>query len=85
MAARAACIGYTTQCRPSRGVSGLVRIPYFGAASIAGRKSRGGPGGRAGGTSALWYAERGRRYNSKSARRSYVDGREIREEGEVPF
>jgi hypothetical protein len=29
---------------------------YYSTAGIAGRRSRGGPGGRAGGTSALWCA-----------------------------
>ncbi|KAJ5194337.1 hypothetical protein N7491_001674 [Penicillium cf. griseofulvum] len=36
----AAYIACTRQCKPGGGVSGRVRIPYCGAAGIAGRKSR---------------------------------------------
>lgn len=74
MAERAAYIACTRHCRPSGGVSGRVRLPKYSAAGIAERRSRGGPRGRAGGTSALWCAGRGSGLSSRSARRRSTGG-----------
>lgn len=90
MEERAAYDVCTRQRRPNGGFSGCVGMPDYGAAGIVGRRSQAGPGGRVEARCGALGEEGVRVVGApgggvQEGVVGYVEGREIREGGEIIF